>query len=65
MSFYEHLDELRVRLLRCLWVFLLGFAVAYLFAEPMLEVLRRPLFKVLPPDPHGFDRDKDGIECEP
>ena len=21
-------------------------------------------FKVLPPDPHGFDRDRDGIGCE-
>ena len=21
-------------------------------------------FKVLPPDPHGFDRDEDGIGCE-
>ncbi len=21
-------------------------------------------FKVLPPDPHGFDRDGDGIGCE-
>jgi len=21
-------------------------------------------FKVLSPDPHGFDRDKDGIGCE-
>ncbi len=21
-------------------------------------------FLVLPPDPHGFDRDKDGIGCE-
>ena len=21
-------------------------------------------FKVLPPDPHRFDRDKDGIGCE-
>ena len=21
-------------------------------------------FRVLPPDPHGFDRDKDGIGCE-
>ena len=21
-------------------------------------------FKVLKPDPHGFDRDKDGIGCE-
>ena len=21
-------------------------------------------FKVLPPDPHGFDRDQDGVGCE-
>ena len=21
-------------------------------------------FKVLPPDPHGFDRDEDGVGCE-
>ncbi|HCG29364.1 MAG TPA: nuclease, partial [Chloroflexi bacterium] len=21
-------------------------------------------FRVLPPDPHGFDRDGDGIGCE-
>ena len=21
-------------------------------------------FKVLPPDPHGFDRDGDGVGCE-
>jgi hypothetical protein len=21
-------------------------------------------FAVLPPDPHGFDRDEDGIGCE-
>ena len=21
-------------------------------------------FRVLPPDPHGFDRDRDGIGCE-
>ena len=21
-------------------------------------------FEVLPPDPHGFDRDEDGISCE-
>lgn len=22
-------------------------------------------FRVLPPDPHGFDRDGDGVGCEP
>jgi micrococcal nuclease len=26
--------------------------------------IRRYNFRVLPPDPHGFDRDRDGIGCE-
>lgn len=50
MGFYEHLDELRTRLMRCLWVFVAGFGLCYLAAEPMLAFLRRPLFAVLPPD---------------
>jgi hypothetical protein len=28
------------------------------------EVLPLVNFEVLPPDPHGFDADKDGIGCE-
>ena len=28
------------------------------------EVLPLVNFQVLPPDPHGFDADKDGIGCE-
>jgi hypothetical protein len=27
------------------------------------DILHRG-FKVLPPDPHGLDRDRDGIGCE-
>lgn len=26
--------------------------------------IKRKNFRVLPPDPHKFDRDKDGIGCE-
>jgi sec-independent protein translocase protein TatC len=50
MSFYEHFDELRVRFMRCLWVFLLGFLVCYFFADPLLGILRKPLFAVMAPD---------------
>lgn len=50
MSFFEHLDELRVRLIRCLWVFFLGFIAFYFLADPILEILRKPLFEALPPE---------------
>ncbi len=50
MSFYDHFDELRVRLMRCLAVFFLGFVICYFAADPILEVLRRPLFAALPLD---------------
>jgi sec-independent protein translocase protein TatC len=50
MPFYDHLDELRKRVMRCLFVFMGGFMLCYSFAEPMLAVLRKPLFDALPPD---------------
>jgi sec-independent protein translocase protein TatC len=50
MHFFDHLDELRSRLMRCLWVFMGGFILCYTQAEPMLAVLRKPLFDALPPE---------------
>jgi sec-independent protein translocase protein TatC len=50
MSFYEHLDELRSRLMKCLSAFFLGFIGLYFIADPILAVLRKPLFDVMPPD---------------
>lgn len=50
MSFYDHLDELRVRLVRSLYVFFGGFLACYFVSEPILKVLRKPLFDALPPD---------------
>jgi sec-independent protein translocase protein TatC len=50
MGIFEHADELRMRLMRCLYIFMAGFAVFYFLAEPMLAFLRQPLFDVLPPD---------------
>lgn len=48
MSFFEHFDELRLRLMRCLVAFFLGFILCYLVSEPILAFLRRPLFEFLP-----------------
>ncbi len=50
MSFYEHFDELRVRFMRCLAVFFIGFILCYTFSEPILAFLRKPLFDILPED---------------
>lgn len=48
MGFFEHLEELRSRLIKCVWVFMLGFCGAYLISDRILDLLRRPLFAVLP-----------------
>ncbi|MBC7690384.1 MAG: twin-arginine translocase subunit TatC [Methylotenera sp.] len=50
MGFFDHLDELRQRIMRCLYVFFAGFIGCYFMAEKVMEFLRRPLFKVMPPD---------------
>jgi sec-independent protein translocase protein TatC len=50
MSFYDHFDELRSRLMRCLMVFFVGFILCYFISEPILAILRKPLFDVMPPD---------------
>ena len=43
MSFLEHLDELRSRLLRCIVAFLVVFAACWYFSGPILRFLLRPL----------------------
>ncbi len=50
MPFFDHVDELRARLMRAAVVFLVGFGLCYLVADPILEFLRRPLFAALPPE---------------
>jgi sec-independent protein translocase protein TatC len=50
MGFFDHFDELRVRLMRMLWVFMIGFIVGYLVSEPVMEWLKAPLFAVMPAD---------------
>ncbi|MBI4925234.1 MAG: twin-arginine translocase subunit TatC [Bdellovibrio sp.] len=50
LSFIDHFDELRKRVVRCLSVFFIGFIVFYFFADHFLSILRKPLFDYLPPD---------------
>lgn len=48
MALMEHIDELRVRAMRMLYVFVAGFVGGYLVSNPVMEWLRAPLFAALP-----------------
>lgn len=43
MSFLEHLDELRVRLIRVVAALVLGFVACYAFRDPIFHFLTQPL----------------------
>ncbi len=48
MSVQEHLEELRVRLVRAVLALAGGFVVGWIFRRDILYVLKRPLLEVLP-----------------
>jgi sec-independent protein translocase protein TatC len=48
MTFLEHLEELRVRLIRSLSALVVGFAVCWNFAEPIFRFLTDPMRKAYP-----------------
>jgi sec-independent protein translocase protein TatC len=49
MSFLEHLDELRKRIIRALLSLSVGVAIAVFFIEDMIQFVMRPLSATLPP----------------
>lgn len=49
MSFLEHLEELRKRLLISLLAIAGGFFACWYYAEKIFEIIQRPLVKFLPP----------------
>lgn len=49
MSFLEHLDELRKRIIRALLSLSVGVAIAVYFLEEMINFVMRPLSATLPP----------------
>ena len=48
MSFLQHLDELRVRLIRCLIALCVGFALCWSWHEEIFHFLTQPLRKAFP-----------------
>jgi sec-independent protein translocase protein TatC len=48
MSFWAHFDELRGKLVICLWIFFIGFIAAYFASDKFLGFLTKPLFAFLP-----------------
>lgn len=48
MTFWDHIDELRSRVVTCLYVFFAGFILFYFLSDRILDLLRRPLFAQLP-----------------
>jgi sec-independent protein translocase protein TatC len=49
MSFLEHLDELRKRLIYIVYSLIAGCVVAYIFIAKIFDFIMRPMQKVLPP----------------
>jgi sec-independent protein translocase protein TatC len=49
MTFTEHLNELRVRLVRCVIAAFVGFLACYAFAEDLFKILMSPLMDLLLP----------------
>jgi len=53
MGFWQHLDELKSRLVRCLFVFFFGFLICYFYTNRwVFAFLQKPLFAALPPEQH-------------
>ena len=48
MSFLEHLDELRKRIIRAVIAIFVGFLIACFFIEPVFAFIMRPLQEALP-----------------
>ncbi|MEE9218118.1 MAG: twin-arginine translocase subunit TatC [Acidobacteriota bacterium] len=49
MSFLEHLEELRSRMLRSLLALAIAFLICWVFSSPLYEFLARPVMAALPP----------------
>ncbi|WP_413582998.1 twin-arginine translocase subunit TatC [Bdellovibrio sp. HCB288] len=47
-SLYEHLAELRFRLVRCVWILLIATGICYYFSEPVFDFIRGPIAPYLP-----------------
>jgi sec-independent protein translocase protein TatC len=53
MSFLEHLDELRTRLIYICWSLLAGCIVAYAFIQAIFDFIMKPMYTILSQQPNG------------
>jgi sec-independent protein translocase protein TatC len=56
MSFLEHLDELRKRLIYIVYSLIAGCVVAYIFIQRIFDFIMRPMQQMLPHDAPGAGR---------
>jgi sec-independent protein translocase protein TatC len=67
MGFFEHIEELRSMLLRCIAAFTVSMVVAFCYAKEIFAFMRRPLQKALesgaaPPPPPPVSGGADPLE---
>jgi len=53
MSFLEHLDELRKRLIYIVYSLIAGCVIAYIFIGKLFDFIMKPMYEVLPHDSTG------------
>lgn len=53
MGLFDHLAELRQRLTKAAIAAAFGFAICWIFVDPLFDVLMKPLLEVLPPGTHA------------
>ena len=53
MSFLEHLDELRKRLINIVYALIAGCVVAYIFIGRLFDFIMKPMYQMLPHDSVG------------
>ncbi|HEY2434874.1 MAG TPA: twin-arginine translocase subunit TatC [Vicinamibacterales bacterium] len=53
MSFLEHLDELRKRLIYICWSLLAGCIVSYIFIQKIFDFIMKPMYTMLAQQPNG------------
>src|SRR5262245_55125358 len=56
MSFLEHLDELRKRLIYIVYSLIAGCVVAYAFIQKIFDFVMKPMQEMLPHDAAGFGK---------
>src|SRR5262249_60447499 len=65
MSFLEHLDELRKRLIYICWSLLAGCIVAYAFIQKIFDFIMKPMYTILAQQPNGGAKLIFTAGCQP